>query len=164
MTGGFCHPPVVKCVFSSNRCSCRLSGLLSSLTVVTERYQGCDTFTSLLPSFSAVSLPPCFMMMMFFICSCRNKNQPKAIYSKGTSHHTSLFRGPSTNDPPAVRSQDSPQRLRVRAPKPDDRQAGARVSKFMSVSKFSTMSRTMVISATGGGGRLIQSKGLNEKL
>jgi hypothetical protein len=31
------------------------------------------------------------------ICSCRNKNQPKAIYPKGTSHHTRLFRGPSTN-------------------------------------------------------------------
>ena len=42
----------------------------------------------------------CFtvMMMMSFICSCRNKNQPKAIYPKGTSHHTRLFRGPSTND------------------------------------------------------------------
>jgi hypothetical protein len=38
------------------------------------------------------------MMMMSFICSCRNKNQPKAIYPKGTSHHTSLLRGPSTND------------------------------------------------------------------
>jgi nicotinic acid mononucleotide adenylyltransferase len=24
---------------------------------------------------------------MYFICSCRNKNQPKAIYPKGTSHH-----------------------------------------------------------------------------
>jgi hypothetical protein len=35
--------------------------------------------------------------MMSFICSCRNKNQLKAIYPKGTSHHTSLFRGPSTN-------------------------------------------------------------------
>jgi hypothetical protein len=34
------------------------------------------------------------MMMMSFICSCRNKNQPKAIYPKGTSHHTRLFRGP----------------------------------------------------------------------
>jgi len=32
-----------------------------------------------------------------FYCSCRNKNQPKAIYPKGTSHHTRLFRGPSTN-------------------------------------------------------------------
>jgi hypothetical protein len=38
------------------------------------------------------------MMMMSFICSCRNKNQPKAIYPNGTSHDTSLFRGPSTND------------------------------------------------------------------
>jgi hypothetical protein len=37
------------------------------------------------------------MMMMSFICSCRNKNQPKAMYPKGTSHHTRLFRGPSTN-------------------------------------------------------------------
>jgi hypothetical protein len=36
------------------------------------------------------------MMIMYFICSCRNKNQPKAIYPKGTSHHTKLFRGPST--------------------------------------------------------------------
>jgi hypothetical protein len=38
------------------------------------------------------------MMMMSFICPCRNKNQPEAIYPKGTSHHTTLFRGPSTND------------------------------------------------------------------
>jgi hypothetical protein len=38
------------------------------------------------------------MMMMSFICSCRNKNERKAIYRKGTSHHTSLFRAPSTND------------------------------------------------------------------
>jgi hypothetical protein len=38
------------------------------------------------------------VMMMSFICSCRNKNQPKTIYPKGTSHHTRLFRGPSTND------------------------------------------------------------------
>jgi hypothetical protein len=38
------------------------------------------------------------MMMMSFICSCRNKNQPKTIYPKGTSHHRGLFRGPSTND------------------------------------------------------------------
>jgi hypothetical protein len=37
-------------------------------------------------------------MMLTFICSCRNKNQAKAIYPKGTSHHTRLFRGPSTND------------------------------------------------------------------
>jgi hypothetical protein len=36
--------------------------------------------------------------MKSFICSCRNKNQSKAIYPKGTSHHTRLFRGPSTND------------------------------------------------------------------
>jgi hypothetical protein len=28
------------------------------------------------------------MMMMSFICSCRNKNQHKSIYPKGTSHHT----------------------------------------------------------------------------
>ena len=35
---------------------------------------------------------------MSFICSCRNKNQPKAIYPKGTSHHTRPFRGTSTND------------------------------------------------------------------
>jgi hypothetical protein len=34
-------------------------------------------------------------MIMSFICSCRNENQPKAIYPKGTSHHTRLFRGPS---------------------------------------------------------------------
>jgi hypothetical protein len=33
-------------------------------------------------------------MMMSFTCSCRNKNEPKAIYPKGTSHHTSQFRGP----------------------------------------------------------------------
>jgi hypothetical protein len=38
------------------------------------------------------------MLMMSFICSYRNKNQPKSIYPKGTSHHTRLFRGPSTND------------------------------------------------------------------
>ena len=37
------------------------------------------------------------VMMMSFICSCRNKNQSKAIYPKGTSHNTGLFRGPSTN-------------------------------------------------------------------
>jgi hypothetical protein len=37
------------------------------------------------------------LMMMSFICSCRNKNQPKVIYPKGTSYHTRLFRGPSTN-------------------------------------------------------------------
>jgi hypothetical protein len=37
-------------------------------------------------------------MMMSSICSCRNKNELKAIYPKGTSHHTRLFRGPSTND------------------------------------------------------------------
>jgi hypothetical protein len=36
-------------------------------------------------------------MMMSFFCSCRNKNQPKDIYPKGTSHHTRLFRGPSIN-------------------------------------------------------------------
>ena len=28
------------------------------------------------------------LMMMSFICSCRNKNQPKAMCPKGTSHHT----------------------------------------------------------------------------
>jgi hypothetical protein len=33
------------------------------------------------------------MMMMSFICPCRNKNQPKVIYPKGTSQHTRLFRG-----------------------------------------------------------------------
>ena len=33
-----------------------------------------------------------------FYLSCRNKNQPKAKYPKGTSHHTRLLRGPSTND------------------------------------------------------------------
>jgi hypothetical protein len=38
-----------------------------------------------------------WLMMMSFICSCKNKNQPTAIYPKGTSHHTRLFRGPSTN-------------------------------------------------------------------
>jgi hypothetical protein len=38
------------------------------------------------------------MMMMSFICSCRNTNERKAIYPKGTSHHTSLFRGPIPND------------------------------------------------------------------
>jgi hypothetical protein len=37
-------------------------------------------------------------MMMSFICSCRNKNQPKDIYPKGISHHTRLFRGPISND------------------------------------------------------------------
>ena len=36
------------------------------------------------------------VMMMSFICSCRIKNQP--TYPKDTSHHTSLFTGPSTND------------------------------------------------------------------
>jgi hypothetical protein len=36
-------------------------------------------------------------VMMSFICSCRNKNERKAIYPKGTSHHTRLFRGPSPN-------------------------------------------------------------------
>jgi hypothetical protein len=36
-------------------------------------------------------------MMMSFICSCRNKNERKAIYRKGTSHHTRLFRGSGTN-------------------------------------------------------------------
>ena len=36
-------------------------------------------------------------MMIPFICSCRNENQPKAIYPKGTSHHTRQFGGPSTN-------------------------------------------------------------------
>jgi hypothetical protein len=46
-------------------------------------------------------------MMMSFICSCRNKNQPKAIYSKGTFYHTRLFRGPSTND---VKKKDGPSR------------------------------------------------------
>jgi hypothetical protein len=45
------------------------------------------------------------MMMMSFNCSCRNKNERKAIYPKGTSHHTSLFRGPSTND---MKKQDGP--------------------------------------------------------
>ena len=38
------------------------------------------------------------IMMMSFICSCRNKNQPKAIYPQGTFHHTRLFGGPGTND------------------------------------------------------------------
>jgi hypothetical protein len=37
-------------------------------------------------------------MMMSFICSCRNRHERKAIYRKGTSHHTRLFRGPSTID------------------------------------------------------------------
>jgi hypothetical protein len=46
-------------------------------------------------------------MMMSFICSCRNKNEPKAIYPKGTSHHTRLFRGPSTND---MKKWDGPSR------------------------------------------------------
>jgi hypothetical protein len=45
--------------------------------------------------------------MMSFICSCRNKNQPKAIYPKGTSHHTRLLRGPSTND---MKKEDGPSR------------------------------------------------------
>ena len=47
------------------------------------------------------------MMMMSFIYSCRNKNQPKATYPKGTSHHTRLFRGPSTN---GMKKQDGPSR------------------------------------------------------
>jgi hypothetical protein len=38
------------------------------------------------------------LMMMSFICSCRNKNQTKAINPKGTSHDARLFRGPSTID------------------------------------------------------------------
>ena len=46
-------------------------------------------------------------MMMSFICSCRKKNQPKAIYPKGTSHHTRLFRGPSTN---GMKKKDGPSR------------------------------------------------------
>jgi hypothetical protein len=46
-------------------------------------------------------------MMMSFICSCRNKNEPKAIYPKGTSNHTGLFRGPSTND---MKKYDGPSR------------------------------------------------------
>jgi hypothetical protein len=50
-------------------------------------------------------------MMMSFICSCRNKNQRKAIHRKGTSHHTSLFRGPSTND---MKKQDGPNKCEVR--------------------------------------------------
>ena len=37
------------------------------------------------------------VMMMSFICSCRNKNQPKAIYPKGTSHHTRLLEGLSND-------------------------------------------------------------------
>ena len=37
------------------------------------------------------------MMMMSYLCSGRSKNQPNAIYTKGTVHHTTLFRGPSTN-------------------------------------------------------------------
>jgi hypothetical protein len=32
-----------------------------------------------------------------FYLFCRNKNQPKAIYPKGTSNHTGLFGGPITN-------------------------------------------------------------------
>jgi len=43
-------------------------------------------------------LPVLSLMMMSFICFCRNKNQPKVIYRKGTSHHTRLFTGSSTND------------------------------------------------------------------
>jgi hypothetical protein len=39
---------------------------------------------------ATTSLLP-MMMMMSLICSCRNKNQPKDIYPKGTSHHTRLF-------------------------------------------------------------------------
>jgi hypothetical protein len=42
--------------------------------------------------------PGAGVMMMSFICSCRNKNQPTAIYPKDTSHHTRLFTGPSAND------------------------------------------------------------------
>ena len=37
------------------------------------------------------------LMMMSFTCSCKIKNQPKAIYPKGTSHHMRMFRGTSTN-------------------------------------------------------------------
>jgi hypothetical protein len=44
-----------------------------------------------------------WMMMMSFICSCRNNNHPKAIYPKGTSHHMRLFRGPSINAMKKVR-------------------------------------------------------------
>jgi hypothetical protein len=46
---------------------------------------------------SCNSLGP-LLIMMSFICSCRNKNQPQDMYPKGTSHHTSLFTGSSTND------------------------------------------------------------------
>jgi hypothetical protein len=33
-----------------------------------------------------------------FYLFLQKQKQPKAIYPKGTSHHTRLFRGPSTND------------------------------------------------------------------
>jgi hypothetical protein len=33
------------------------------------------------------------MMMMSFSCSCRNKNQPKDIYPKGTSHIRGCLEG-----------------------------------------------------------------------
>jgi hypothetical protein len=39
----------------------------------------------------------CFFFCFLFVLE-ENKNERKAIYPKGTSHHTSLFRGPSTND------------------------------------------------------------------
>jgi hypothetical protein len=33
-----------------------------------------------------------------FYLFLQKQNERKAIYPKGTSHHTRLFRGPSTND------------------------------------------------------------------
>ena len=71
---------VVDCVLSLGR------GLVLVLVCIV-----CPTVCGSLLSGAAL------MMMMSFIRSCRNKNQPKDIYPKGTSHHTRLFRGPSTN-------------------------------------------------------------------
>jgi hypothetical protein len=41
----------------------------------------------------------CEMMMMYFICSCRNKLGAELhIYLEQGTYHKRLFRGPSTND------------------------------------------------------------------
>jgi hypothetical protein len=43
--------------------------------------------------------PDAMMMMMSFICPCRNKIGAELhIYLEEGSYHTRLFRGPSTND------------------------------------------------------------------
>jgi hypothetical protein len=41
------------------------------------------------------------LLLQYLLQSCSrggDKNQPQVIYTKDTSHHTRLFRGPSTND------------------------------------------------------------------